>query len=88
MRLVRSVMRYMLFNQQQKNAVPVKRQELTNIILKNNKGGKASKHLGSRIIKQAAWQFVKIFGMEMKEIETKRATIHGEEYRLAPRLFP
>ena len=70
-------MRHMLFNQQKKNAVPVKRQELTNIILKNNKGGKAAKTLGNRIIRQAAWQFVKLMGIEMKEIETTRSTIHG-----------
>jgi len=78
-RLVRNVMRYMLFHQQQKNSVPVKRQELTNIILKNNKGGKAAKNLGGRIIKRVAWEFVKRFGMEMKGIETKRSTIHGEQ---------
>lgn len=83
---MRNVMRYMLFHQQQKNSVPVKRQELTNIILKNNKGGKAAKNLGGRIIKRVAWEFVKRFGMEMKGIETKRSTIHGEGFFAGPHI--
>lgn len=79
--MVRRVMRFMIFRQRQKPDVPVKREELTKIMLHSYKGQKTGK-LTTNILRLAAAKFPPIFGMEMKEITLKTQTKHGA--RLAP----
>ena len=61
-------MRYMLFNQHTKPGVPVKRQDLTNLIMGGYRGSTKMKKLGNLIIKQAQNKFITICGLEMKEV--------------------
>ena len=72
-------MRFMLFRQQQKPGVPVKRDELTKLVLAGYKTG-AKSRLGNFVIQQAMARFPAVFGMEMKEVATKVMTKQGECY--------
>ena len=76
-KLVRSVMRFMLFRQQQKPGVPVKREELMKMVLADYKTGMKSR-LGNYVIQQAMASFPAIFGLEMKEVATKVMSKQGE----------
>ena len=78
-KLVRNVMRYLLFHQHQKPGVPVKRQDLTTIIMKSYKGSSRMKKLGTLIIKKAQADFASKFGMELKEISSQVHTRHGKQ---------
>ena len=67
-KLTRNVMRYMLFNQHTKPGVPVKRQDLLNLIMGGYRGSSRMKKLGDLIIKKAQEKFINICGLEMKEV--------------------
>eukprot|EP00252_Welwitschia_mirabilis_P021710 TRINITY_DN5646_c0_g1_i1.p1 TRINITY_DN5646_c0_g1~~TRINITY_DN5646_c0_g1_i1.p1 ORF type:complete len:238 (-),score=45.57 TRINITY_DN5646_c0_g1_i1:313-1026(-) len=67
-KLVADVMRFMLFKNHQHPGVPVRREELTQIITKTYK----QRNLPSEIISQAQKKFASIFGYEMKELQRSR----------------
>lgn len=70
-------MRFMIFHQHQKPGIPVKRQDLTAIIMKAYKGGSRKQRLASRIIAKAQAEFVSICGMELKEVNPELHTRAG-----------
>ena len=77
--LVASVMRYMLFRQQQKPDQLVRRDELSKLIQSNNKdGGKRAGNLGTYVISQAQAKFPVIFGLEMKMVEVSGTRAAGK----------
>lgn len=78
---MRSIMRYMLFLQHQKPGVPAKRQDLITIIMKGYRGSAKMKKLGGLIIKKAQAEFVKICGMEMKEVTPQLHSRQGTDHR-------
>eukprot|EP00249_Psilotum_nudum_P010286 c22451_g1_i1 orf=348-974(-) len=63
-------MRYMLFKNYQQPGVPVRREELTQLITKNYK----AKNLPNTVIQKAQLKFARIFGYEMREIIRLRHT--------------
>ena len=69
-KLVRAVMRYMLFRQMQKPGVPVKREDLSKLIPSTYKSQRIHS-LGRLVIQQAQAQFPRLFGMEMKEVDIR-----------------
>ncbi len=68
-RLIREVMRFILLRQHAKPDMPVKRQELNNLIMPSYKGSK-HRNLAGQIIPHAQLELVMTFGLEMKEIKT------------------
>lgn len=70
-------MRFLIFRQQQRPGVPVRREELTKIVLREYKGQRVTK-LSSRILALAAARFPRAFGMELKEVTLKTHTKHGQ----------
>lgn len=67
-RLIAEVMRYMLFKNHQQFGVPVRREELVQLITKTYK----TRNLSSFIIQQAQGKFRNIFGFDMREIIRSR----------------
>nr|ABK24105.1 unknown [Picea sitchensis] len=67
-KLVAELMRYMLFKIHQHPGVPVKREELTQLITKNYR----QRNLPAVVITQAQKKFASIFGYEMKELQRSR----------------
>jgi hypothetical protein len=67
-KLVAELMRYMLFKIHQHPGVPVKREELTQLITKNYR----QRNLPAVVITQAQKKFASIFGYEMKELQRCR----------------
>lgn len=76
--LVRAVVRFMLFRQAQKPGVPVKREELSKLILSNYANQRMTPRLTGYILRKADAKFVEAFGMEMAEISTKVQGRQGE----------
>ncbi|KAH9301723.1 hypothetical protein KI387_013306 [Taxus chinensis] len=69
-KLVAEMMRFMLFKNHQHPGVPVKREELTQIVTKNYR----QRNLPNLAILQAQKQFASIFGYEMKELQRSRSS--------------
>ncbi|KAL3159225.1 hypothetical protein ABBQ32_011201 [Trebouxia sp. C0010 RCD-2024] len=67
-KLMRDVMRHMLFRQKALPNVPVPRNDLTKVILASYKDTKKDPKLGNAIIALAQEYFPKTIGMEMKEL--------------------
>uniref|UniRef100_A0A0D6R228 MAGE domain-containing protein n=1 Tax=Araucaria cunninghamii TaxID=56994 RepID=A0A0D6R228_ARACU len=67
-KLVAEMMRYMLFKNHQHPGVPVKREELTQLVTKNYR----QRNLPNLVITQAQKKFASIFGYEMKELQRSR----------------
>ncbi|DBB11961.1 TPA: hypothetical protein ACH3X3_006089 [Trebouxia sp. C0006] len=66
-KLLREVMRLMLFRQKAQPDVPVPRNDLTKVILASYKDGKKS-NIGNAIIALAQESFAKVMGMDMREL--------------------
>jgi len=69
-KLVAEMMRYMLFKLHQHPGVPVKREELAQLVTKNYR----QRNLPAVVITQAQKKFATIFGYEMKELQRSRPT--------------
>lgn len=69
-KLVAEMMRYMLFKLHQHPGVPVKREELSQLVTKNYR----QRNLPAVVITQAQKKFATIFGYEMKELQRSRPT--------------
>ncbi|DBA89604.1 TPA: hypothetical protein ACH3X2_004501 [Trebouxia sp. C0005] len=66
-KLLREVMRLMLFRQKAQPDVPVPRNDLTKVILASYKDGKKS-NMGNAIVALAQESFAKVMGMDMREL--------------------
>ena len=84
---MRSIIRFMIFRQQQKPDVPVKRDEVTKLILSNYRGQRVNKQLIPHILKLVAAKFPTALGMEMKEITLKTQTKLGTLPPKSPQSF-
>ncbi|XP_057865976.2 uncharacterized protein LOC131073519 [Cryptomeria japonica] len=69
-KLVAEMMRFMLFKNHQHPGVPVRREELTQIVTKNYR----QRNLPNLVINQAQKKFASIFGYEMKELQRSRSS--------------
>jgi hypothetical protein len=67
-KLVAEMMRCMLFKIHQHPGVPVRREELTQLVTKNYR----QRNLPAVVITQAQKKFASIFGYEMKELQRSR----------------
>lgn len=67
-RLIAEVMRYMLFKNYQQFGVPVKREELVQLITKTYK----TRNLPNVVIQRAQMKFKNVFGFDMREIIRSR----------------
>eukprot|EP00775_Hariotina_reticulata_P010858 gene10858-11012_t len=72
--MVARVVRFMLFKNFEKPGVPVKRQELVEVIQKDQKGGRHAKKLPAIVIPLAAGKLASVFGLEMRELNKQPAT--------------
>ncbi len=66
-KLLREVMRLMLFRQKAQPDVPVPRNDLTKVILASYNDGKKS-NIGNAIIALAQESFAQVMGMDMREL--------------------
>ena len=79
-KLMRDVMRHMLFRQKAMPNVPVPRNDLTKLILASYKDTKKA-NMGNAVITLAQESFPKTIGMEMKELRV--APISKSKSKLA-----